>query len=1535
MVTDATITATSYTKANNQRFYYPLTITVVSTELFPLIGTSAKPSSGGIPVDIQAEDFSSPSAYRVQQNLSIRADNYYPTSVYNTPKNVMGTSQYVTGQAYDFDDSRYSGPIYGLNPTVSGSKAQVLVYFEKGGKFYNPYYQEWTIGTHSTTKTVKDGTNGNLVSITYPLMTSSLPLPSGVPNDVTLRPAVSIDETAGTDVDKDGYIEEFSNAGTGTYIWGFYFDTTRFPDGPIDIHYVVVDEAGNATHYKEAMYIRNKAPIISKVTLMTDLIFSHNVNDSNQPQDKDPDVQPPTGAKHTYNASTQNHKIIDTDFTGKNYRLSFKVDTIDGNTTNNFRVSAVTRGDSINATAMTVGNVYSINSPGDIDWELAGAPSGTKGLASKAGVVFVCTSRPTTGTGTVYPYTVIGSGTDLRVATGTSTPAVGTATMNFGNRWSDSNTQTTDKDFVTSSVTANRIPDASNNSGFFMIKVYDATVSGGDEADQQSDLIIMGMNLMNLDTTAPVTKIEPFYWNSINDNSTYNSQSLLATAKVGDLKGHIELEKDLPATMPGYTAGNPKVSGQISVRGTVTDNNVLHSIWVYMDGFTFTGAGTPVDNYYQIASYTPANGLVGVGQNDNDANWNNNGWKCTIESSSITQTGHSVTYRLDINTAKHTNIVALDRSLRIKSQDQALNNETQSTTQTTAGTNTNVYKLDVVPYITEISTQLTGAYGSAPSAFNRSSTGRYPVRVGETITIKGFNLMSTASNATGLLTGTQVTVGDVDITTTSSNGSVIARSGSDITVSIGTNIDSGALTVRVGTGNNAGINTVNNRNNVGTKSTVAGVTTWSVPYNREPNNVNNNELDNKRYLYVWNTGYLMHQYAGVVRSPFFRMGADGQRYMTFNTYDGNGRWRVLQNNAYQGNSNAGTPSNAYLEQLNNRFLNLTIAVDQAGSWYVGGSNQTSATNSYDINYTFIARRPPSADNHSNAAYNKRRILSMSNGNNVNENRVKTPRIYAYQGGTSGGNVNQYTYTAVNHGLNVGNYVLVSGTVRSVIYVNGNQFRLGASSAETVGQNYGASITVSRSISPSGNRDNSNVPNGWANGYYYPFAESTGFAVGNQVTGYYSSDNSTTTVYVRGVSNDGRTVQFTTTNNGNTVYAPSTSGVTLYIFSTSLRTFTATGANVSEPVTSVPVGTNSNATRIFMSYYDNNSSDNPVVFRYGTVGDTGTNNADYFGGNLGYAYNANRNTTNAGTSSHGSFPETTTNTNPTVNMEDYRQIVANNSTNHKGSDYTAVGGLSNGLPVIAWYDNSNQRLLFSYGNGTPTSNTYNANNNASIVTTTTAQWQQNAAIVDTFKGTHVDMAVDAGNNVHLAYYDVGNGGLYYAYIPYNSDTGRPNTGGANGTSIQKARVDTYLAVGTKLMINVRRETTINGTTRDVPYITYYHGSFSETKNAIRVAWQKDFSSPVPQGTNTDDTFTGAWEVMTIPVKEVPLTTEFICNGVPNPTSAQGSWVDPSLTGGQAGVDALTRGSVDLRKSIVVGYMTNNYYEGAMLKGSTSD
>ena len=120
-------------------------------------------------------------------------------------------------------------------------------------------------------------------------------------------------------------------------------------------------------------------------------------------------------------------------------------------------------------------------------------------------------------------------------------------------------------------------------------------------------------------------------------------------------------------------------------------------------------------------------------------------------------------------------------------------------------------------------------------------------------------------------------------------------------------------------------------------------------------------------------------------------------------------------------------------------------------------------------------------------------------------------------------------------------------------------------------------------------------------------------------------------------------------------------------------------------------------------------------------------------------------------------------------------------------------------------------------------------------------------------------------------------------------------------------------------NVRKEMH-DGVYRYVPYISYFHVSFAETKNSIRVAWRKDFSTTVvPHGTNPDNTFTGAWEVMTVPVNKTPLTDEFICHGVPSSTK----WVLP-------GQSSSLNYNENINKTILLGFMTTDWYEGAILK-----
>jgi large repetitive protein len=316
-----------------------------------------------------------------------------------------------------------------------------------------------------------------------------------------------------------------------------------------------------------------------------------------------------------------------------------------------------------------------------------------------------------------------------------------------------------------------------------------------------------------------------------------------------------------------------------------------------------------------------------------------------------------------------------------------------------------------------------------------------------------------------------------------------------------------------------------------------------------------------------------------------------------------------------------------------------------------------------------------------------------------------------------------------------------------------------------------------------------------------------------------------------------------------------------------------------------------ADRILIGFYDD--SKNEVRIIYSNIGETTVGNMT------------------AGTAdANGSNAVDTTSS----------ELVANNAGTFRGGMYTAVGLLSNGLPVIAWYDATNQNLVFSYG--TPlTANLATDTSPNARVTTGNNIWQTNAVIIDRGKGTHVDMAIDAEDNIHLAYYS-NSGGLYYALITPtgNGYSTKPDIvkSGDSASNITPVKVDTYLSAGTKIMINVRSDGT-----RPVPYITYAHASFPGTKNSVRVAWRVNFSSSVvPNGTDANDRFLGNWEVMTVPVNNIPNTDDFVCNGVPTVTS----WTVPT-----AGTGSLAYNS-NLNQTIIVGYLTDQNYEGSILKGT---
>ena len=1271
--------------------------------------------TGYLPLEIKAENERATGNLTTRRTFNIGIDNFYPTADIQTQINASGTIFPVMGTAKDYDAS--SGTIQGLE--------WMLVYFEKAiingsgnvvgtGVYLNPrgiaeggtdtfyptnyFGNSWRIIPHMEPyPNVRDMSGGgsgvNVASfLNFPVL-KFIENKSMDIGDVWESPhAMVIDKQElgeTTDLDEDGTFGEVWN-GLVNKEWQARMDTTKFDDGPLMVHYIIMDQAGNATHYQKDIYIENNKPVIETVNLGTDINFDGTVDPWISSGSSGEFMQIKTVVGTT---TTGSGKItFNPSFRIRNRQFRLMLDTTGGNGDKFFRVSYVTANPvPVNAASIVRGRVYTIVSMSTgagtpTDWTKYGA------LNNNTGTTFVA-SGSGEGSGTVTQYT------EVAYVNGpmSSAPVIN----NFNNI------------FVTDFT---NIPDSSpdgiittHDARLFIVKVYDSTVSGRPEGDQLAHAVLIGVDIDNNDQEDPVIRAAPFgqgyvpnttnvdspdkHLESFNASDTippvYNDTDYVNYSS--NYNRNIVMESGIRKGYVQYaihSGGTANISGKVIFSGSASDNQRISRISAQISGYN-GGSGT--GNEFTIGVWdTTSKKIVPPGTNTManiapDAAVNTWGFEAVDEYLTLNY-GHVLNWRFAWDSSAVASMAANGVMITFKVYDSKTADPLTSNSAVDSPLTVNV-----VPYISEVVTGLNGAYSSNPSAFNRSAQGWYPVRESESVTIRGFNLGTAAA----------VNVNNTSITGTGTKNQV--------TFNVGTAAASGELSVMVNS-----IASFNNRSNT------------AVRYNTEPNGLNNNILTNSRSLYVWSVGSLLTKAIGSrdIEHPFMRVSSTGHRFLTYSSNVSSANLRLNNNTA------SVTDNGTNIESSTNRYLNLTVAADSAGLWYIGASNQTAQ------NYnSFHLHARGAADNQSNAqGRNKTRILSLGPSASADANRVRIPRIHARSTGT-------------------------------------------------------------------------------------------------------------------------------------------------------------------------------NNAMVAVSYGNNSLQYNDINFHYGSV--NGASNSAWGGGDFVACPTASTNTAYTDTSRLATV-----------------QNVTNATSAHKGSMYTAVATLSDGTPVIAWYDGTAQRLLVSYGNR-PADAT-------SISTTPIASWQGRATIVQEGAGAHVDMAVDGANNVHLAYYDVDNGGLYYAFIPSGGIPRVTNTSTAQITSIEKAKVDTYLAAGTKLMINVRNETgAADAAKRGYrPYISYFHASFAETRNAIRVAWldttvNTSGKFAVLSGTDENDRFLGNWEVMTIPARNVPTSGYFVTNGVP---TANTNWVPPTGTNAMSGywTTSNTQTNSRINRSILVGYMADTWYEGAMLK-----
>jgi hypothetical protein len=830
---------------------------------------------------------------------------------------------------------------------------------------------------------------------------------------------------SGGDLDEDGtYGEVWPTLSTKN--WEAKMDTHAFKDGPLRVHYIVMDDAGNATKYYQDIYIENNKPQIANINVGTSVFGNLSLvpwseNNPGEYRRNPFNVGISTAGNSIITFTTPyepgEEYIADRPFRIQGRMLGLRMSIRGGNNAKYYTVSYVEpRANNMPATSMVRGGVYTIVSGGTTDWLLYGAPNNI------ARTTFVATG-PGEGTGTVIDYTYVRTTTPRQITTGS--------------------TGLVENDIVFNAADFDHIPDSTGTyhtlwpvpwrtnihwpQRFFIIKVYDQTVPGAREQDQQAHAVLVGMNVNNVDSTPPVITVAPFGREHVvptignppvpgnpqaptrnlvnlneNDNIPATYDQTAHVAYMNNYNKNIVMEGNVRKGYVEYgtganLTGTANISGKVIFTGTASDNQRISRIFATITGY---GSEFEIARWNSDTNRLQAHSSAGfmtntIAQLASDTSPNE--WAFEVTGHLTMDHGHVVDWKFAWDTSSLPAVAANNVNITFRAEDSSGNPSTNST-----------LNVNIVPYITEVVTELSHAY-DPPSAFARSANGWYSVRENEVLIINGFNLGRSSSpvvNPTVRINATPLAAG------------VNLVNRNRITANIGEASVSGNLDVIV--------------------SSIASYNNSSVKtrrYNTEPNNVNNNILTNARKLYIWNTGYVIND--NVIMNPFMRMDNSGRRIVSFAEYisiaggtatTNEGRLQVVLNNTglnasartEKGTRSGGDPGTVnrphegtatsapnvvgptVLYQTG-MFLNTTLAVSYGNNevnwadgreWAVMASNLTSGQS----NLQFVFNRIRA--NNSNAAGTGANANIRMRNLGIDPFRIQIPRVAMMRTGTT-------------------------------------------------------------------------------------------------------------------------------------------------------------------------------------------------------------------------------------------------------------------------------------------------------------------------------------------------------------------------------------------------------------------------------------------------------------------------------------------------------------------------------------------------------
>lgn len=378
--------------------------------------------------------------------------------------------------------------------------------------------------------------------------------------------------------DGDEMIETLKAEGF-KYTWTASIFSDRIPDGPIEIHVVTIDKAGNINRGSIATSIQNKRPRIAKVLLGTDL--DHN------------------GTYDFYSGSEIKYEgnVTQATYNNRNFGEFNYYSAVDAT---NKAQSSVT----LSSKTFKVKNGMCI-------------------LPEFIG-----------GNGTLRYNMIVGDSAAKEAQKGTDTLktlTTGTDSLKVADR---DGTKANIEKHVSSQggiILTNKELEAheSTTEKHFAFTFWDETEETVQGTDSQWALLNIPVIVDVKDDTKPNASFKPFFWNGKgrgNNSLAYNEKGIAL--------GHIELESDLTdALKTSHYGTGPKVSGTIVLRGTASDETLLTGLSV--KAASVKAAGTEIASAkYENGVWSSENGLTVTNVRDVDQAGHEVTWELEYETPS-------------------------------------------------------------------------------------------------------------------------------------------------------------------------------------------------------------------------------------------------------------------------------------------------------------------------------------------------------------------------------------------------------------------------------------------------------------------------------------------------------------------------------------------------------------------------------------------------------------------------------------------------------------------------------------------------------------------------------------------------------------------------------------------------------------------------------------------------------------------------------------------------------------------------------------